>query len=156
MAHLSAVPIVLGDEERRALEPSHARPYHAAADPLRARMILHCDDGVGVREIARRLGVVAEDGAPMAQAMAVERAWGRGRGAPVAMAEERRAGQVRRRADLRHHRHRLRAAVGQRPADHPVVAQEVADGRCDAASMDRSRNARWGAFLKAQFVNCMH
>ena len=57
MAHLSAVPIVLGDEERRALEGlmrGHTTPQQMA---LRARMILHCDDGVGVREIARRLGV---------------------------------------------------------------------------------------------------
>ena len=57
MAHLSAVPIVLGDEERRALEGLmrvHTTPQQMA---LRARMILHCDDGVGVREIARRLGV---------------------------------------------------------------------------------------------------
>ena len=131
MAHLSAVPIVLGDEERRALEGlmrGHTTPQQMA---LRARMILHCDDGVGVREIARRLGVWPKtvrrwhkrwlSSAP-GVAVAARLSDAPKSGAPVGCAEERRAGQVRRRADLRHHRHRLRAAVGQRPADHPVVA----------------------------------
>ena len=89
MAHLSAVPIVLGDEERRALEGlmrGHTTPQQMA---LRARMILHCDDGVGVREIARRLGVWPKTVADHKRW--VERAWGRGRGAPVGCAEERRA-----------------------------------------------------------------
>ncbi len=57
MAHLSAVPIVLSDDQRDALDGlrrGHATPQQVA---LRARMILLSDDGVGVREIARRLGV---------------------------------------------------------------------------------------------------
>jgi transposase len=57
MARLTAVPIRLGDDQRGALEGlvrAHTTPQQVA---LRARMILLCDDGVGVREIARRLGV---------------------------------------------------------------------------------------------------
>ena len=57
MARLSAVPIVLSDDQRRALEGlrrGHTTPQQVA---LRARIILLSDDGVGVREIARRVGV---------------------------------------------------------------------------------------------------
>lgn len=57
MALLSAVPIVLSDDQRRALEGlrrAHTTPQQVA---LRARMILLSDDGIGVREIARCLGV---------------------------------------------------------------------------------------------------
>ena len=57
MARLSAVPIRLIVDQRRTLEAlvrAHATPQQVA---LRARMILLCDDGVGVREIARRVGV---------------------------------------------------------------------------------------------------
>ncbi len=57
MARLSASPIRLDDDQRRTLEGlqrAHTAPQQVA---LRARIILLSDDGVGVREIARRLGV---------------------------------------------------------------------------------------------------
>ncbi len=57
MARLSAPPITLGDDQRRCLGElarAHTTPQQEA---LRARMILLRDDGLGVREIARRLGV---------------------------------------------------------------------------------------------------
>ena len=57
MALLSAVPIVLSDDERRALEGLRRAPTTPQQVALRARMMLLSDDGVGVREIARRLGV---------------------------------------------------------------------------------------------------
>ena len=57
MARLTAPPIRLIDDQRRTLEGlvrGHTTPQQVA---LRARIILLCDDGVGVREIGRRLGV---------------------------------------------------------------------------------------------------
>ena len=57
MARLSAPPIRLIDDQRRALEGlvhAHTTPQQVA---LRARIILLSDNGVGVREIGRRLGV---------------------------------------------------------------------------------------------------
>ncbi len=57
MARLSAPPITLGDDQRRCLEAlarGHTTPQQVA---LRARMILLGDDAIGVRAIARRLGV---------------------------------------------------------------------------------------------------
>ena len=57
MARLSAVPIVLSDDQRGALERLRRAHTTAQQVALRARMILLCADGVGVREIARRLGV---------------------------------------------------------------------------------------------------
>jgi len=57
MAHLSALPIVLGDDQRRVLEGLRRAHTTAQQVALRARIILLSDDGVGVREIARRLGV---------------------------------------------------------------------------------------------------
>jgi transposase len=57
MARLSAPPITFCDDQRRCLEElerGHTTPQQVA---LRARMMLLAGDGVGVREIARRLGV---------------------------------------------------------------------------------------------------
>ena len=57
MARLSAVPMVLSDDQRRALEGlrrGHTTPQQVA---LRAQIILLSDDGFGVRDTARRVGV---------------------------------------------------------------------------------------------------
>ena len=57
MARLSAVPIRLSDDQRRVVEGlvrAHTTPQQVA---LRARIMLLCDEGVGVRETARRLEV---------------------------------------------------------------------------------------------------
>ena len=82
-------------------------------------------NGVGVRETARRL--VAED--RCADARWLERAWGRGRGAPVGCAEERRAGQQFGAADLRHHRHSpaSRRSARDRPITQSSPSEEGAD-----------------------------
>ena len=138
MAHLSAVPIVLGDEERRALEGlmrGHTTPQQMA---LRARMILHCDDGVGVREIARRLGVWPKT-VRMAQALAVERAWGRGRGAPAKFGAEQICGII---------------AIACEPpsaSDRPITQwsqQEVADEAMRRGIVDSISQRSVGRFFK--------
>ncbi len=57
MARLSALPITLGESQRRVLEGlegAHGTPQQLA---LRARIVLWADEGVSVHETARRLGV---------------------------------------------------------------------------------------------------
>ena len=139
MAHLSAVPIVLGDEERRALEGlmrGHTTPQQMA---LRARMILHCDDGVGVREIARRLGVWPK----------TVRRWHKRwlSSAPgVAVAARRPSSAPSRSAPSSPSpASRRRPATDRSPSGR---SRRSPTRRCDAASWTASRNARWGAFLK--------
>ena len=57
MSLLAADPVIVSPEQRKLLEQllrTHSTPQQLA---LRARMILHAVDGVGVRQSARELGV---------------------------------------------------------------------------------------------------
>jgi transposase len=57
MSLLAADPVIVSPEQRKLLEQlvrTHSTPQQLA---LRARVILHAVDGVGVRESARELGV---------------------------------------------------------------------------------------------------
>jgi transposase len=117
MPLLAADPVTILPEQREVLEQlvrTHSTPQQLA---LRARMILHAADGVGVRESARELDVWPKT---MAQAVAAG-----GRQAVCFRADGRcttlrSACEVHARADLRVDRDDLRKTGGERAADQPL------------------------------------
>src|SRR5580692_11910947 len=116
---LLADPVTVLPEQREALEQlvrTHSTPQQLA---LRARMILHAADGVGVRESARTR-CVAEDGAVLAPAVAAGCRRTIGARAADRCAAVRSSCDIHTRANLRGHCDDLREAVGQRAADQPL------------------------------------
>ena len=103
-------------EALEALVRAHSTSQQLA---LRARMILHAADNIGVRESAgnstcgrRRCGIGASAG--------VKRPMGSRCRAALRCAALGRAGDIHPRADLRGDRDDLREAVGERAADQPL------------------------------------
>jgi transposase-like protein len=118
MPWLAADPVIVLPAQGEALEAlvrAHSTSQQLA---VRARMILHAADNIGVRESARELDVWPK----------TVRYWRkRWREAPDAQSvPERlcdafgRAGDIHPRADLRVDRDDLREAVGERAADQPL------------------------------------
>ena len=109
MPWLAADPVIVLPAHREALVRAHSTSQQLA---LRARMILHAADNIGVRESAgtRR---VAEDGAVLARAMAAGACRPIGVGAARGCAALGRTCDIHPRADLRSDRDDLREAVGE-------------------------------------------
>ena len=126
---------------------THSTPQQLA---VRARIILHAADGRGVRESARELDGVAEDGAVLAQAVAVGgrravRSRAAGRCAAVGS-----SGDVHARANLRGGCDDMREAVGERAADQPLEPARDCR-RSDATGADPEHLAALGgAFFKKE------
>ena len=112
MPWLAADPVIVLPAHREALEVlvrAHSTSQQLA---LRARMILHAADNIGVRESARELDV-AEDGAVLARAVAAGARRPIRVGAARGCAALGRTGDIHPRADLRGDRYDLREAVGE-------------------------------------------
>jgi hypothetical protein len=111
----SALAITLSAEQPAALEHLVRAPSTPQQLALRARIILLADNGTGRRARASaRVDDPAQDGAPVAATLA-GRSWQRRR-ASRRCATRGCAGELHRRAGLRHHRPGLRAAVRSSPA----------------------------------------
>ena len=128
MPLLSADPVTVLPGQREALEQlvrTHSTPQQVA---LRARIILHAVEGVGVRESARELGVwpkrrgtgASGGGTRTTSALSAN-------GSP--MRRDQGAGDVHARANLRRGGDDMRETVGERTPDQP---------------MDPARNCRRG------------
>ena len=128
MPLLTADPVTVLPGQREALEQlvrTHSTPQQVA---LRARIILHAVEGMGVRE-AHGARCLAEDGAVLAQAVAGRGRQVRGLRTARRCTAIRGAGEVHARANLCGGGDDMRETVGERTPDQP---------------MDPARNCRRG------------
>src|SRR5580704_13342445 len=119
MPWLAADPVIVLPAQREALEAlirAHSTSQQAA---LRARMILHAADNVGVRESARELDVWPKTVRYWRQRWR-EASDEQAVSERLRCAARGRAGDIHARADLRGDRDDLREAVGERAADQPL------------------------------------
>jgi transposase-like protein len=111
MPLLAADPVIVDPAHREALVRVHSTSQQLA---LRARMILHAADNIGVRDSTRELDVWPKT------VRYWRKRWAVGARAAPRCAALGRAGNIHARADLRGDRDDLREAVGERAADQPL------------------------------------